>query len=141
MFQEGSLYTLPFCWVLVVSPRTIPPLKIQQTQFDSNFSEGILSKVYKPFSTYFDSHAKGVFWLIHKTLLAISSLIFADLAGTFCMLYVTRKNKAFCFIAVYGPNPTNKLIDFFQHIEPFVMSLWLVIFAGDWNAILDLKID
>ena len=114
---------------------------LQETHFDSHFHESILSRVYEPFSAYFDGRARGVSWLINRNLKATCSLVFSDPAGRLCVLDATIKDKAFRFIGVYGPNVTSELPEFFQRIEPFMTSSRRLILAGDWNAVLDPMID
>ena len=114
---------------------------IQETHFDSNFRESILSRVYEPFSAYFDGRARGVSWLICRGLSASCSLVFSDPEGRLCVLDATIKGRAFRFIGVYGPNANSELPDFFRRIEPFMTSSRRLVLAGDWNAVLDPKID
>ena len=48
---------------------------MQDTHFNSKFNEGILFKFCEPFSVYFDSRARSVFWLIGRKLKATCSLV------------------------------------------------------------------
>ena len=58
---------------------------LQETHFDSNFRQGILSNVYKPYSVYFEGRARGVSWLINRNLNATSSFVFSDPVGKLCV--------------------------------------------------------
>ena len=111
---------------------------LQETHFDSNFHESILSRDYLSFSAYFDGRSRGVAWLISRRL---DALVLSDPAGRLCILDVTIKDKAFRLIGVYGPNITSELPTFFRRIEPYVVPSKRVILVGDWNAVLDPNLD
>ena len=89
---------------------------LQETRFDSNFHEGILSRNYLSFSAYFDGRYRGVTWLISRHLDATYALVLSDPADRLCILDVTIKDKAFRLIGVYGPNAACDLPSFFQRI-------------------------
>ena len=114
---------------------------LQETHFDSNFHEGILSRDYLSFSANFDGRSRGVTWLISRHLDASCALVLSDPAGRLCVLDVTIKDKAFRLIGVYGPNVTSELPAFFRRIEPYVVPSKRVILVGDWNAVLDPNLD
>jgi len=114
---------------------------IQETRFDSNFRESILSEVYEPFSACFDGRSRGVSWLFSRNLHASCSLVFSDPTGRLCVVDATIEGRAFRFIGVYGPNATSELPDFFRRIEPYVTSSRRVVLTGDWNAVLDPRVD
>ena len=94
---------------------------LQETCFDSNFHEGILSRDYLSFSAYFDGRSRGVTWLISRRLVATCALVLSDPAGRLCILDVTIKDKAFRLNGVYGPNAISELPAFFWCIEPYVI--------------------
>ena len=114
---------------------------LQETHFDSNFHEGVLSRDYLSFSAYFDGRSRGVTWLISRHLDASCALVLSDPAGRLCVLDVTIKDKAFRLIGVYGPNATSEFPAFFRRIEPYVVPSKRVILVGDWNAVLDPNLD
>ena len=114
---------------------------LQETRFDSNFHEDILSKDYLSFSAYFDGRSRGVTWLISRRLDATCALVLSDPAGRLCVVDVTIKDKAFRLIGVYGPNACSELPAFFRRIEPYVIPSKRVILVGDWNAVLDPNLD
>ena len=127
--------------LLYLQRRGIDICCLQETHFDSNFHEGVLSKDYLSFSAYFDGRSRGVTWLISRRLDASCALVLSDLAGRLCVLDVTIKDKAFRLIGVYGPNATSELPAFFRRIEPYVVPSKRVILVGDWNAVLDPNLD
>ena len=121
---------------LYLQRRGIDICCLQETHFDSNFHEGILSRNYFSFSAYFDGRSRGVTWLISRRLDATCALVLSDPTGRLCVLDVTIKDKAFQLIGVYGTNVTSELPAFFLRIEPYVVPSKWVILAGDWNAVL-----
>ena len=127
--------------LLYLHRRGIDICCLQETLFDSNFHESILSRDNLSFSAYFDSRSRGVTWLISRHLDAMSALVLSDPVGRLCVLDVTIKDKAFRLIGVYGPNATSELPAFFRHIEPYVIPSKWVILVGDWNAVLDPNLD
>ena len=126
---------------LYLQRRGIDICCLQETRFDSNFHEDILSKDYLSFSAYFDGRSRGVTWLISRRLDATCALVLSDPAGRLCVVDVTIKDKAFRLIGVYGPNATSELPAFFRRIEPYVIPSKRVILVGDWNAVLDPNLD
>ena len=114
---------------------------LQETHFDSNFHEGVLSRDYLSFSAYFDGRSRGFTWLISRRLDASCALVLSDPAGRLCVLDVTIKDKAFRLIGVWGLNATSELPAFFRCIEPYVIPSKRVILVGDWNAVLDPNLD
>ena len=105
--------------LLYLRRRDIDICCLQETHFDSNFYEDILARDYLSFSAYFDSHSRGVTWLI--SLVATCALVLSDPVGRLYVLDVTIKDKALRLIGVYGPNATSELPAFFRRIEPYVI--------------------
>ena len=114
---------------------------LQETRFDSNFHESILSRDYLSFSAYFDGRSRGVTWLMSRRLDATCALVLSDLTGRLCVLDITIKDKVFRLIGVYGPNVPVSSLPCFQRIEPYVVPSKQVILVGDWNAVLDPNLD
>ena len=96
--------------LLYLKRRGIDICCLQETHFDSNFHESILSRDYLSFSAYFDGRSRGVTWLISRRLDATCALVLSDPAGRLCILDVTIKDKAFRLIGVYGSNVTSELL-------------------------------
>ena len=88
---------------LYLQRRGIDICCLQETRFDFNFHEDILSKDYLSFSACFDGRSRGVTWLISRRLGATCALVLSDPAGRLCVVDVTIKDKAFRLIGVYGP--------------------------------------
>ena len=123
--------------LLYLQRRGIDICCLQETHFDSNFHEGILSRGYLSFSACFDGRSRGGTWLVSRRLDASCALVLSDPSGRLCVLDVTIKDKAFRLIGVYGPNVTSELPAFFWRIEPYVVPSKRVILVGDWNTVLD----
>ena len=102
---------------LYLQRRGIDICCLQETRFDSNFHEDILSNDYLSFSTYFDGRSRGVTWLVSRRLVATCALVLSDPPGRLCVLDVTIKDKAFRMIGVYGLNATSELPAFFRRIK------------------------
>ncbi len=94
---------------LYLQRRGIDICCLQETRFDFNFHEDILSKDYLSFSACFDGRSRGVTWLISRRLDATCALVLSDPAGRLCVVDVTINDKAFRLIGVYGPNATSEL--------------------------------
>ena len=65
--------------LLCLQRRGIDICCLQETRFDSNFHEDILSKDYLSFSAYFEGRSRGVTWLVSRRLVATCSV---DKTGT-----------------------------------------------------------
>ena len=78
---------------LYLQRRGIDICCLQETRFDSNFHEDILSKDYLSFSAYFDGRSRGVTWLISRRLDDTCALVLSDPAGRLCVVDVTIKDK------------------------------------------------
>ena len=124
--------------LLYLQHRGIDICCLQETRFDSNFHEDILSKDHLSFSAYFESSSRGVTWLVSRRLVAMWALVLSDPTGRLCVQDVTIKDKVFRLI---GPNATRELLAFFRRIEPYVIPSKRVILVRDWNAVLDPNLD
>lgn len=59
---------------------------IQEIDFIASDYVGVLLRRFYLFSAYFDSHLKGVSWIVSQSLDVTCSLTFANPAGRLCML-------------------------------------------------------
>lgn len=114
---------------------------IQETHFIPSDYQGVLLRDFQLYSAHYDTHARGVTWLVKRTLDASCDPIYADPEGRLLVLDVTVKDVAFRFIGVYAPNNHAELVSFFRRIEPFMNSSRRLVLAGDWNAVLDPELD
>ena len=91
---------------------------LQETHFIPSDCESILSRDFLLFSAYFDSHSRGVSWLISRSLNAACTHVYADPAGRLCVVDVTIKGEVFRLIGVYGPNLQAERVAFFRGSIP-----------------------
>ena len=57
------------------------------------------------------------------------------------MVDVAVKSFKFRLVAVYAPNIAVERVSFFRRLAPFLDDTKQLVLMGDWNAILDPKID
>ena len=90
----------------------------------------------------FSSHCSiEVSLLVECSLNVIVNLVFAGDRGWLVVADVVIKSFEFRMVAGYAPNSISKRHSFFRQLGPFFDdSKWLVL-VGDWNVILDPKID
>ena len=83
----------------------------------------------------------GVFSAFGSHCSAIVNLVFAGDGGWFVVADVAVKNFEFRVVVVYAPNSIGERRSFFRQLEPFLDDRKRIILVGDWNTILDPKID
>ena len=88
------------------------------------------------------SHSNiGASLLIGRSLNADVNLVLVDDWGRLVVADVTVKSYEFRVVTVYAPNIVAERVSFFRRLAPFLDDLKRIILVGDWNAILDPKID
>ena len=92
-------------------------------------------------SAYGSRSSVGVFLLIGRSLNADVNLVLADDGGLLVIADVTVKSFEFRVVAVYAPNIAAERISFFRQFALFFDNPKQIVLVGDWNAILDPKID
>ncbi len=70
-----------------------------------------------------------------------SSHISADIARWQKCSNAIHKSFKFRLVAVYAPNIVVERVSFFRQLAPFLDDTKRLVLMGDWNAILDPKID
>ena len=70
-----------------------------------------------------------------------TSLVFAGDRGRLVVADVAVKSFKFRLVAVYASNIVAERISFFCRLVPFLDDTKRLVLIGDWNAILDPKID
>ena len=101
----------------------------------------MLEDDYVVLSAY-DSHSSvGVFLLIGRSFNAGVNLVLADDGGRLVVADVAVKSFAFRMAAVYATNLATEKVSFFRQLTPFLDDPKPIVLVGDWNAILDPKID
>ena len=93
------------------------------------------------FSAFGSRCGAGISLLVGRSLNANVNLFFAGDEGRLVVADIAVKTFEFQVVAVYAPNTAGERRSFFRRLEPFLEdSKWLVL-MGDWNAILDSKVD
>ena len=83
----------------------------------------------------------GVYLLHRRSLNANVNLVFAGDEGWLVVADIAVKTFEFRVIAVYAPNTAGERRSFFRRLEPFLDDSKQLVLMGDWNAILDPKVD
>ena len=79
--------------------------------------------------------------IVKCSLNAIVNLVFAGNGGQLVVADVAVKSFEFRVVVVYAPNSIGERRSFFRRLEPFLDDPKRIILVGNWNAILDPKID
>ena len=98
-------------------------------------------KVTNVFSAYGSRASTGVSLLVRRSLDADVDVVFASDGGRLVTADVAVKSFKFRLVAVYASNIAAERISFFCRLGPFLDDTKRLVLMGDWNAILDPKID
>ena len=79
--------------------------------------------------------------LVGRSLDADNDVVFAGDSGRLVVADVAVKSFKFRLVVVYAPNTAAERVSFFRRLVPFLDDLKWLVLMGDWNAILDPKID
>ena len=79
--------------------------------------------------------------LIGRSLNADVNLALTDDGDQLVVTDVAVKSSEFRVDAVYAPNIPAERVSFFRWLAPFLDDPKRIVLIGDWNAILDPKID
>ena len=114
---------------------------VQETHFTCDAVCRVLESDFNVFSAYGRRTSAGVSLLVGRSLDADVNVAFAGDRGRRVVADVAVKRFKFRLVVVYAPNFAAERVSFFRRLALFLDdSKWLVL-MGDWNAILDLKID
>ena len=94
--------------------------------------------VFSAFSSHFSA---GVSSLVGRSLNAIVNLVFSSDGGRLVAADIAVKAFEVRVVAIHAPNCIGKKRSLFRRLAPFLDYLKRLIVLGDWNAILDHKID
>ena len=114
---------------------------VQETHFTRGAECWVLESDFKVFSAYGSRTSAGVSLLVGRSLDADVDVVFADDGGRLVLVDVAVKSFKFRLVAVYAPNIAAKRVSFFRRLAPFLDDPKRLVLTGDWNAILDPKID
>ena len=79
--------------------------------------------------------------LVGRSIDADVDVVFAGDGGRLVVADVAVKSFKFRLVAVYAPNIVVERVSFFRRLAPFLDDTKRLVLMGDWNAILDPKID
>ena len=113
---------------------------VQETHFTCGADCHVLESGFNIFSAYGSCISAGVSLLIERSLGADVD-IFAGDRDRLVVADVAVKSFKFHLVAVYAPNIVTERVSFFRRLVPFLDDTKQLVLIGDWNAILDLKID
>ena len=101
----------------------------------------MLEDDYVVLSAYDSRCSVGIFLLIGRSLNANVNLVLADDRDQLVVADVSVKSFEFRVAVVYAPNIAAERVSFFRRLAPFLDDPERIVLVGDWNAILDPKID
>ena len=114
---------------------------VQETHFTCGADCRVLESDFNVFSAYSSRTSAGVSLLVGRSLDADVDVVFAGDGGRLVVADVAVKSFKFRLVAVYVPNIVAERVSFFLRLAPFLDDTKRLVLMGDWNAILDPKID
>ena len=93
------------------------------------------------FSAFGSRCGAGVSLIVGRCLNANVNVVLAGDEGRLVVADIAVKTFEFRVVAVYAPNTIGERRSFYRRLEPFLDDAKQIILMGDWNAILDHKID
>ena len=114
---------------------------VQETHFTCGADCRVLESDFNVFSAYGSRTSVGVSLLVGRSLDADVDVVFAGDGGRLVVADVAVKSFKFRLVAVYAPNIVVERASFFRRLAPFLDDTKRLVLMGDWNAILDPKID
>ena len=114
---------------------------VQETHFTCGADCRVLESDFNVFSAYGSRASARVFLLVGRNLDADVDVVFAGVGDQLVVADVAVKSFKFCLFAVYAPNIVAERVSFFRRLAPFLDDTKRLVLIGDWNAILDPKID
>ena len=114
---------------------------VQETHFTCEADCRVLENDFNVFSAYGSNFSAGVSLLVGRSLDADVDVVFAGDGGRLVVADVAVKSFKFRLVAVYASNSAVERVSFFRRLAPFLDDTKRLVLMGDWNAILDPKID
>ena len=114
---------------------------MQETHFTCDADCRVLESDFNVFSAYGSRISAGVSLLVGRSLDADIDVVFAGDGGRLVVVDVAVKSFKFRLVAVYASNIAAERGSFFRRLAPFLDDTKRLVLMGDWNAILDPKID
>ena len=114
---------------------------VQETHFTCGADCRVLESDFNVFSGYGSGTSAGVSLLVGRSLDADVDVVFAGDGGQLVVVDVPVKSFKFRLVAVYAPNIVADRVSFYRRLALFLDDTKRLVLMGDWNAILDPKID
>ena len=114
---------------------------VQETHFISAADCRVMEGDFNVFSAYGSCNSAGVSLLVGRSLDTDVDIVFAGDGGRLVVAHFVVTSFKFRLVAVYAPNITLERFSFFRQLAPFLDDTKRLVLMGDWNAILDPKID
>ena len=114
---------------------------VQDTHFICDADCRVLEGGFNVFSAYGSRTSVGVSLLVGHSLNADVDVVFVGDGGRLVVADVAVKSFNFGLVAVYAPNIVAERVSLFRRLAPFLDDTKRLVLMGDWNAILDPKID
>ena len=111
-------------------------LQLQETHFIFVADCWVLENDFNVFSAYGCRTS-----VVGRDLDADVNVVFAGDGGRLVVTDVAVKSFEFRLVVVYAPNTDAGRVSFFRRLAPFLDDSKRLVLMGDWNAILDPKID
>ena len=113
---------------------------VQETHFACGADSRVLRGDFVVYSGFGSSHSAGVSLLVGRSLDAIVN-VFAGDGGRLVVADVAVKTFEFPIAVVHAPSIAAERRVFFRRLGSFLDDSKRTILVGDWNAVLDPKID
>ena len=104
---------------------------VQETYFICAADCRVLENDFNVFSAYSSRSSAGVSLQVERSLGAYVDVVFAG----------DVKSFKFRLVVVYAPNIASERVSFFRQLAQLLDDSKRLVLMGDWNAILDPKID
>ena len=114
---------------------------VQETHFNCSADCRVLDSDFNVFSAYGSRTSAGVSFLVGRSLDAYVDVVFAGDGGRLVVADVAVKSFKFSLVVVYASNIAAERVSFFRRLAPFLDVTKRLVLMGDWNVILDPKID
>ena len=114
---------------------------VQETHFTCGADCRVLESDFNVFSAYGSRISAGVSLLVGRSLDADVDVVFAGDGGRLVVADVAVKSFKFLLVAVYASDIAAERVFFFRQLAPVLNDTKRLVLMGDWNAILDPKID
>ena len=114
---------------------------MQETHFICAADCRVLKNNFAVFSAYGNRSSARVSLLFGRSFDADVNVVFAGDEGQLVVADVAVKSFKFWLVAIYEPNTAVERVSFFRQLGPFPDDSKRLVLMGDWNAIVDPKMD